>query len=254
MLVAIGAFWAGRRRFVHIPPSGRKALDDLLAPESLRALGKLLILYIFIAMFWALFEQSESAWVLQARELNLTWLGIQWLPARLQAVNPVLILVMIPLFTYVVYPAINTVWHLTPLRKIGLGLFLGAVCFCIPALIEVQIAAGHRPSIGWQFLAYFFLTAAEIMISITALEFSYTQAPVKIKSFVSCFYLISISLGNLFTAIVNEVIEDAEGNVMLTGASYYWFFTIAMLVTAILYVPAAKWYPVTEYIQEEQKN
>ena len=43
---------------------------------------------------------------------------------------------------------------------------------------------GHTPSIAWQVLAYAILTAAEVLISITCLEFSYTQAPNNMKSFI----------------------------------------------------------------------
>ncbi|MHC4353909.1 MAG: POT-type proton-dependent oligopeptide transporter, partial [Planctomycetota bacterium] len=57
-------------------------------------------------------------------------------------------------------------------------------------------ALGYKPSVGWQFFAYLILTAAEIMISITCLEFSYTQSPKKMKSFIMAVYLLSISLGN----------------------------------------------------------
>jgi HPt (histidine-containing phosphotransfer) domain-containing protein len=112
-------------------------------------------------------------------------------------------------------------------------------------------ALGYKPSVGWQFFAYLILTAAEIMVSITCLEFSYTQAPKKMKSFIMAVYLLSISLGNAFTALVNANIENPDGSTKLAGADYYWFFTIAMLVTAVLFIPIAKRYPVKNYLQDE---
>jgi POT family proton-dependent oligopeptide transporter len=98
------------------------------------------------------------------------------------------------------------------------------------------------------------LTAAEIMVSITCLEFSYTQAPKKMKSFIMAVYLLSVSLGNAFTAIVNANIQNADGSTRLAGADYYWFFTIAMLVTAVLFIPIARRYPVKNYIQDEAES
>ena len=53
-----------------------------------------------------------------------------------------------------------------------------------------------------------FLTAAEVFISITALEFSYTQAPKKMKSLILGFFLMSVSMGNLFTAGVNHFVKN----------------------------------------------
>ncbi|MCH8295830.1 hypothetical protein IH992_32530 [Candidatus Poribacteria bacterium] len=72
-------------------------------------------------------------------------------------------------------------------------------------------AIGHKPIIVWQLLAYLLLTAAEVMVSITCLEFSYTQAPEKMKSFIMALYLLSISLGNAVTATVNFFIQNEDG-------------------------------------------
>src|ERR1041385_7365435 len=122
--------------------------------------------------------------------------GIDWKPAQIQTVNPIFILLMLPLFSYFVYPAINRVFRLTPLRKIGIGLFVTALAFVIVGLIQVRIDRGETPHIIWQILAFVVLTATEILVSVTHLEFAYTQAPKKMKSLVMCTYLGSIALGN----------------------------------------------------------
>jgi len=254
MFVATAAYWLGRRKFVHIPAAGIAAVKNTLRGEPIRALGRLCMLYLFIVMFWALFYQSQSAWVLQAEKMNLKWLWITWLPAQVQFVNSLLIMILIPLFAYVIYPVINKFFPLTPLRKISIGLFVTALSFVVPALVETHISAGGKPSIGWQFFAYVILTAAEVMVSITCLEFSYTQAPTSTKSFVQALFLLSISLGNAFTAIVNAFIQNEDGTSKLSGAGYYWFFTIAMLVTAILFIPVAARYREKSYIQDEDSQ
>lgn len=251
MVFATVAFLMGRRKYVHIPPAGKRMLREILDPEVLPVLGRLCVIYVFVAMFFALYYQSQGAWILQAENMNLTWLGITWLPAQVQFVNSFYLLPMIPLFTYVLYPAISKVFPLTPLRKIGLGMFVTAACFIVPAWVEIRISAGARPSIGWQFFAYIILTAGEILASIAVLEFSYTQAPKKAKTFVMSLYLLSISLGNLFAWAVNHFIQNEDGSSKLPGASYYWFFAIAMLVTLAFYIPVAMRFPVKEHIQNE---
>jgi POT family proton-dependent oligopeptide transporter len=251
MVLATIAFWLGRWKFVHIPRGGIEFVKETFGGEGLRTIGKLCIIYLFVAMFWALFYQSQSAWVLQAKNMNLTWLGITWKPAQLQFINPALVLVMIPAFTYRFYPAMNKMFTLTSLRKITIGMFVTVLSFVVCGWVETQIIAGAKPSIGWQFLAYVILTSAEIMVSITCLEFSYTQAPKKMKSFIMAVFLLSVSVGNAFAAVVNAFIQNADGSSKLPGASYYWFFTIAMLVTAILFIPVARSYRVQNYIQDE---
>jgi hypothetical protein len=391
-------------------------------------------------MFWSLFDQTGSAWVLQASRMNRQFAGLNWYESQVQAVNPVLILMLIPTFTYLVYPLVGKFVEFTPLRKIGTGLFFTVVAFGISTWIETQIvggfvletsshadkeqcpantildgstdrggwvsgrltnekaatspeskteaelpqqivirlreyraweinsltiypypnlrnffeqkaeeaepamrdaitgvdpsscqprkieiavssapkskegwttvatttieqeahepttvafdpqeaqfvrltiqsnwggpyvalgeisvhsleasqsqniaAIGFQPSIGWQFLAYVFLTAAEVMVSIVCLEFAYTQAPRKMKSFIMGVYFLGVSLGNLFTAAVNLIIQRPDGTTYLDGARYYWFFTIAMLITAILYVVWSQFYRGQTYIQGEDE-
>jgi POT family proton-dependent oligopeptide transporter len=251
MFVAMFSYWLGRYKLVHIPAAGKMGWREMLDKEGARALGRLCVIFVFISMFFALFYQSESAWVLQAEKMNLKWLGKDWLPAQMQSANPVLIMILIPLFSYVIYPVLNRIWAMTPLRKIGIGMFLTAISFLVPVWIETQLKNGIQPSIGWQFVAYIFLTGAEVMVSITALEFAYTQAPRKMKSMIQSVELLAISLGNMFVAAVNDFIKNEDGTSKLPGASYYWFFVIAMLVTTALFIPLTRWYKPREYIQDE---
>jgi dipeptide/tripeptide permease len=105
------------------------------------------------------------------------------------------------------------------------------------------------PSIGWQILAFIVLTAAEVLVSVTCLEFSYTQAPKKMKSFVMSLYLLSVSAGNVLTALVNRFTQDEAGNSLLPGASYYWFFTTLMLGAAVVYIVVSLFYREKDYLQ-----
>jgi POT family proton-dependent oligopeptide transporter len=223
MLLATFVFWLGRSQFVHIPAGGMGFIKETFSKTGLKIIGRLCVIYIFVAMFWALFDQSSSAWVLQADKMDRNLLGLEWLPSQIGAINPVMIMTFIPIFTWLIYPALNRVFPLTPLRKIAIGFFVAVPSFLIPAWIETQIAGGELPNIIWQIAAYVVLTAAEVFISITALEFSYTQAPQKMKSLILGFFLMSVSLGNLFTAGVNHFIQnpapsftpDVEGTYVL---------------------------------------
>ena len=515
MVLATVMFWLGRKKYVHIPRGGFAFVKECFSGEGLRTIGKLAIIYLFVAPFWAMFDQMDSSWMLQAEKMNRMWLGREWLASQIVAANPFLIMVLIPVFSYAVYPAINKVFPLTALRKIGIGLFVAALCFVVPAWVEGRItggdvfkcssrsavaglepirlldgktdgsgwsssyvdanepqeilirlrerrawkiekveieaattlsvkeitaeldelamkrlrqltelredsnapqmkldalnneaevlgsavresrncssaeaaraaakkalgeagestailddwryrpkevvvfagdfsgrllpkllfelddrkreeiadpeayltdsgwarvadsvlpegrdrhelafkpveathvlilvksnygarrvkigevrvatgesmpeasrefaadvwpnvaAVGYKPSVGWLFFAYIILTSAEVMVSITCLEFSYTQAPKKMKSFIMAVFFLSISLGNTFTALVNNFIQNADGTSKLAGPSYFWFFVIVMAVTAVLFIPVAARYKVKDHIQDE---
>jgi len=251
MLLATIIFWSGRYRFVHIPAGGSHFVREVFSTDGLAVIARLSVLYLFVAMFWALFDQTASSWVLQAEKMDRTLFGFELLSSQLQAANPLLVMLLIPVFTYLIYPAINRVFTLSPLRKISIGMFITVLAFAISAIIQQQIDAGFTPNISWQILAYVVLTSAEVMISITCLEFSYTQAPVKMKSFIMAFFMMSIAIGNLFTSAVNFFIENDDGSSKLEGADYFWFFTLMMLVTATLFIFVAKTYREKTFIQKE---
>lgn len=235
MALATLMFWMGRNKFVHIPPSGRAFLTEVMSPDSLRVFGRLLLIYLFIAVFWSLYDQTGSSWVLQAQQMDRVLLGVELLPSQIQALNPLLIIVLIPLFSYVIYPSLGKIMKLTPVRKVAMGFMLAAAAFAVSSMAQERIDAGATPSISWQLMAYLLLTAGEVMVSITALEYSYTQAPRTMKSFIMALFMLSVSLGNIFTSTVNFFIQNNDGSVMLEGAEYYWFFTVLMAVTTVIF-------------------
>ncbi|MFD0892444.1 POT family MFS transporter [Luteolibacter ambystomatis] len=209
MAIATFMFWMGRNKFVHIPAGGWKFVEESFSREGLIALGKLIPLFALISVFWSLYDQTGSSWVLQATSLDLKPFSfLDWTvqASAVQAINPILILIYIPLFTLVIYPWMNRIFRLTPLRKIGCGLFLMAAAFGIVTLTQTWIDGGQRPSIHWQLLAYYVITASEVMVAIVGLEFAYTQAPKTMKSWVMGLFWLSVFGGNQFTAQVNHYI------------------------------------------------
>ncbi len=251
MFLATLIFWLGRYRFVHIPPAGLRFVREALSGPGRIILARLCGIYLLIAMFWALFDQTGSSWVLQAQHMDRMMFGVEVLPSQIQAANPLLIMVLTPLFYKVVYPLLSKVMPLTALVKIALGLFISVIAFAWVACLQMLIDAGHHPAIAWQLVAYVLLTSAEVMVSITCLEFSYTQAPSVMKSFVMSMYMASVALGNLFTSAVNYVIDNPDGSSRLPGASYFWFFALLMIVTALAFAWFSRNYQERSYLQDE---
>jgi proton-dependent oligopeptide transporter, POT family len=223
MVLATVVFWFGRKRYAVVPPAGKIWLRDVFGRIGLRTIANLIVIYLFIAFFWALWDQSNgTSWSLQARsslmDKNIGF-GITLLPAQVQAVNAVFILIFAPFFSYIVYPLWSRIFVVTPLRKIAVGLFVTASSFVVIAWIESRIQSGHVVSIWWQILAYAILTCGEVLVSITGLEFSYKQAPLTMKSFIMALFYLSISIGNLFTAAVNHyMVRPLAATAIETGA------------------------------------
>jgi POT family proton-dependent oligopeptide transporter len=256
MALATLVFWLGRNRFVHVPPGGMRFIREVFGPEGRQTVMRLIGLFSFMVIFWALYDQTHGAWVLQAdkmdRHIVLGPIDMTPSAAQFQAINPVLVLLFIPLFSFLIYPAVSKyLFEFTPLRRVGVGLFMMVLAYCIPYWIERQIEVGLPPHIVWQLLAYVVLTASEVLVSITMLEFSYTQALKTMKSVVMSLNLLSVAFANLFVALVNNYIKGEGGKSMLEGSSYYLFFTGIMLVASILFVIYASFYRGQTYIQDE---
>ncbi|XP_034274226.1 solute carrier family 15 member 1 [Pantherophis guttatus] len=101
---------------------------------------KVLFLYIPLPMFWALFDQQGSRWTLQATTMDGNFGSIQIQPDQMQTVNPILIVIMVPIVDAVIYPLIKKC-HLnfTPLRKMTVGMLLAALAFVVAAVVQVEI-------------------------------------------------------------------------------------------------------------------
>jgi POT family proton-dependent oligopeptide transporter len=250
MLIATIVFWAGRKRYAHIPPGGVGFVREATSPEGMAIVLRLIALYFFVAIFWSLYDQTGGGWVQQSMHMDLNIFGVEFLPAQIHAINPLLILLFIPLFSYVIYPAAEKVVRLTPLRKIGAGFVLTAISFLIVAWIEHRIALGERPTAWWQIFAYVLITAAEVMVSVVGLEFSYTQAPRKMKSVIMALWYLSVSAGNFFASQVNRYLQDENGELTISQVDYYLFFAALMGVAAVAYVFYAMTYREQTFLQE----
>src|SRR5947208_7042766 len=234
MLIATLFFWGGRKKMVHVRPAGLSYLKETFSKEGLLTLARIAMVYVFILVFWALWGMSNGAeWTLQAEKMNLHWMGMDLIAAQVQTANPILILIFIPLVNYVIYPAINRVFPLTPLRKIGIGLFITALSFVVIVMIQGWIVAGQKPRINWQLLAYVILTLGEAMVSITGLEFSYTQSPNSMKSSVMALGLLTVASGEGFVGLVNKWILGAGAAHKVSAYQYFTFFTWLMFAAAV---------------------
>jgi POT family proton-dependent oligopeptide transporter len=88
------------------------------------------------------------------------------------------------------------------------------------------------------------------MISITCLEFAYTQAPKNMKSLVMAFFLLTVSLGNFLTSQVKFLLVDSDGSSKMTESQELWFWTFLILITAFAFRYVAKNYKTVEHLHD----
>ena len=252
MAIATLVFWLGKKKYIIVPPSGINFDWDKMK-EGLGAAGRVLVVFMFIPLFWALWDQNLSEWVLQAGKLDLNlWEGTSILAGQVQVANPIFLVSFLPVFTYIIYPFFEKMGITpTPLRKIGTGLFLTGASFVIIAQIQESIDAGGHPSVWKQIFAYLILAWGEILVWVTCLEYAYTNSPKYMKSTMGAIGLLTVSLGNYLVALMNESIANKGYFAQYTGASYYWFFVKLMFIEAIIFMLVAKFIKEKRYVGEE---
>ena len=205
--------------------------------EGIKAVWRIFSVFAFVPFFWALWDQSQSEWVVQASKMDLNFLGIKWQAEQISFVNAGFILAFIPIFNFLVFPGLEKIGiRVTPLRKIGAGFVITALSFVVIALIQERIDVGETPNIAWQILAFVVLTAGEVLISITCLEYAYTQAPPSMKSTIMGSYLLTVTLGNVVVSVIQNNIKGGGFFAQFHGAGFFWLFTGICAVTAVLFM------------------
>lgn len=246
---------------------------DLTAEGPLAVL-KIISVFISVSVFWALFDQHASSWVRQAEQMNLQvnlWgRSVTLLASQISAYNPAMVMALIPLNNYVLFPLVER-WGLriTPLRKMAVGMFIASLAFACVALVQHAIDTaklrGETISVLWQFFPYLIMTQAEVMVSITGLEFAYTQAPRRMKSTIMGFWLLAIALGNILVAFVTQLpnLKNLPGwlqscaqlLVLQEGAAgsalqrFFWVFAGLMAAAACTFAIRSAFYRYKDYAQ-----
>ena len=275
MAIATYVFWLGRTKFIAVPPSGKEGsarfwgillysithLGERRPGESFLEVARqkydrqrvdgataavnVFKVFIFVTAFWALFDQHSSSWILQAQKMDLNFFGLKLEASQVQAANPILVMVLIPIFSWWIYPAIVRLGiAVTPLRKMGAGMVLAGFSFVVVGALEIMLTRGTHLNVAWQLIAFTILTAAEVLVSITGLEFAYTQAPRSMKSTLMSLWLLTIAAGNFLTATLSMV-NPFQGR----GAMEFFFYAGLMFVVAVMFMISASKYQERSYVE-----
>lgn len=217
------------------------------AAEGPPAVLKIVSVFFLVSVFWALFDQHGSSWVLQAKAMNLDVPIFGKLEAaQISALNPLMVMTLIPLNNKVIYPAITKLgFEMTPLRRMTGGMLVAGGSFLLVAFIQRKIDAtgAGQVSVLWQVLPYFVITQAEVMVSITGLEFAYTQAPKRMKSTVMGFWLAAVAGGNLLVALFETFSK-------LPLATGFMVYAGLMFGAGVLFGIRAYFYKPQDYVQD----
>ena len=218
------------------------------AVDGVRAVLRVLVLFALVTPFWSLFDQKASTWVLQADQMSKpAWFQ----SSMMQALNPALVMVLIPFNNLVLYPLLQRLGlQVTALRRMGAGITLAGLAWIAAGTLQLWLDAGDTVSIVWQMLPYVLLTLGEVLVSATGLEFAYSQAPLAMKGTIMAFWSLSVTVGNLWVLLSNVSIKSPSALQAIKSSGYsetaclMFFFAGFALVAALLFALVARRYPM----------
>jgi POT family proton-dependent oligopeptide transporter len=123
----------------------------------------------------------------------------------------------------------------------SVGLFLTAASFVLVALIQHQLDQGAKVSVAWQFWPYLVLSAGEILVSNTGLEFAFREAPRKMRSTLMSFWLFTVAIGNLVVAkLVDLNVQgrkpDGTEILYVSGEDQFWLYAGLLVLVGVAFV------------------
>lgn len=281
MMIATLIFWLGRKYYTRVPPSretksagyfkvtahalsclGRRAPGQSMwdvarrrfserEVDAARSVGPILAVFAPITIFWALFDQTSSTWVMQGSKMvafSITK-GFAIGAEQMQSMNPAFVMILVPL-TLWLYPRIEKLFgiRVSPLRRMGTGMFLASLSYVVVGLLQTRVDAGVQMSVLYQTLPYFMLTTAEVLISTTGLEFAFTQAAAEMKSTIMSFWLLTVAVGNLYVPIITKLqgylisAPAGEAGSAAVNATTFYLYAGLTAAVAVLFMLVAVWY------------
>jgi POT family proton-dependent oligopeptide transporter len=220
-------FWSGAR--------GKFSDAEIDAAKSV---PPILMIFALIPIFFSLFDQQNSTWVLQAEKMVPAHIfGFTVGAEEMQSMNPLIVMILVPLFTLGIYPYIGRL--ASPLNRMTMGMFLAGSSYLVVAALQKHIEHGEQISVLWQTWAYVIITAAEVLVSTTGLEFAFREAAPEMKSIIMSFWLLAIAVGDLFIAVLTKLLSNGTGDTSVSSGRFLQYagltFVVAILFSVVAY-------------------
>jgi POT family proton-dependent oligopeptide transporter len=250
MAVATFIFWLGRKNYVRQPPQRETKqagiFSIVFSPKtdedrrSARAVGRIFLVFLTVPVFFALYNQVNTTWVLQGEKMTPFHVaGFKVDGERMQAVGSILVMIWVPILTYVLYPLCEKLGlRPTALRRMGFGMVLGGLTYVISGWMQARIDGGETLSLAWQLIPYIVLVAGEVLVSATGLEYAFEEAPKTMRSMMMSLWLLTIAGGHFLIALFTNLNANY---VKASGAKELYFYAGLMFVVSLIFMGIARW-------------
>ncbi|TPX61126.1 hypothetical protein SpCBS45565_g07321 [Spizellomyces sp. 'palustris'] len=177
--------------------------------------------------FWMAFDQNNTSWQSLTDQMNRSvWPSSETINA---VMNPLLIVILAPIWANFIYPAIERRVQFGLLRRMVVGMLLCGLAFIVCGVIQTRVSNNcvdreftNAGTVSTEciddgistpifILPYFIMTTGEILFSISGLNFTYMEVGKRTKSSCAALWLLGTALGNVFaTALFESPIGDTD--------------------------------------------
>ncbi|KAJ1304342.1 hypothetical protein OPQ81_005499 [Rhizoctonia solani] len=196
---------------------GLPTWDDTFVDEMKRTMNAVKV-FVFFPLYWVPYNQMTNNIVSQAGTMSTHGVPND----LLQNIDPIAIIIIIPLMDRIVYPGLRRLgWVVRPIQRITFGFMLAALSMVYISVLQNAIyrtnpcgrfvSSCDTPSslnVWLQTPAYVLIAASEIFASITGLEYAFTKAPLRMKSLVMAAFLFTTAISNAISEALVPVSED----------------------------------------------
>jgi len=231
VLGVIGAYWLGMRRWrtVSAQPQHR------LSRGERNRIVAILIMALFVVFFWMGFEQAGGTMNLFADQLtDRVVLGWEIPATYFQAINPLLILLLAPLFAVFWLRLDRSRFALSAPAKQGIGLILLGLGFGVLALAQARAEAVGQVGPQWLLAVYFLHTSGELFLSPIGLSMVSRLAPVHLVSMLMGLWFIAIAVASYLAGTLEALLAG-------TGLPLYGFLLASSVGAGVFLLLLTPW-------------
>ncbi|KAK9750140.1 hypothetical protein RND81_02G176100 [Saponaria officinalis] len=246
-------------------PEGPWRLCTITQVEQVKILLSVLPIFACTIVFNTVLAQLQTFSVQQASQMNTKLSNSFHVPpASLQSIPYILLLFVVPLYDKLFVPFIRRfTGHesgITPLQRIGAGLFIATLSMVSAALTERH--RRQKAVFYNRVLSVFYITPqflifgmAEMLTAVGLIEFFYKQSLKGMQSFLTAMTYCSYSFGFYFSSVLVSFINRiTSGSSSMRGwlgnndlnkdrlDLFYWLLAGLSIVNFFHYLFWAKWY------------
>ncbi len=180
----------------------------------------ILIMALFQIIFWMGFEQAGGTMNLFAKDMtDRVLFGWEFPAGWFQSVNPLLIILLAPLFSSFWMWLDGSRFALSAPIKQGMGMIILGLGFVVMALAFEQAQAGVRVSPLWLLVVYLLHTMGELCLSPIGLSMVTRLSPVRFGSLMMGLWFIAIAVANYLAGTLEALLAGS-------GIGLFWFLVL----------------------------